>query len=135
MALLLTDVDLVASSECLKEGFLMHLEVEGSHNCQKCLDDLQLHLVVSLCDAVANALNDSVDKLAREAPVHVGLRLLHAILVDAVVLAISIEELVGDQFLNDVEDVLHKFRYLSVKAQLKDIEVLVGIVRSILLKL
>lgn len=55
--------------------------------------------------------------------------------IQAVVLAVSIEEFVGYQFLNDVEDVLHELGYLRVKAQLKDIEVLVGVVRSILLKL
>ena len=70
------------------------------------LDDLKLYLVISLGHTIADGFHYGIDQLAREAAIHVGGGFL-ILWVETIVLAIAIEELIGDQFLDNVEDVLH----------------------------
>jgi hypothetical protein len=112
----------------------VHFEVESGHYSKQGFDDLQLHLVISFGHAVADAFYNRVDKFSREAPIHVGLGSSAVIRVHTVILAVSIKEFVADQFLDYVQNVLHQLCDLCVKSQLQDIEVLVGIIRTIFLE-
>ena len=61
-------MDLIAGSECLQETLLMYLAIECGHHSQQSLsilitpnypylNDLKLHLIVSLSDTITNALH------------------------------------------------------------------------------
>lgn len=50
----------------------MYFKVEGGDDSEKDLDDLELHLVVSLGHTVADGFNDCIDEFAGQAPIHIG---------------------------------------------------------------
>jgi hypothetical protein len=111
----------------------MYFEVKSGDNRKENLDDLELHLIVTLRDAVANGFYNGINEHPGKAAVHIGCGSL-VIWVYTVVLSITVQEFVRNELLNDVQQTLHKLCNLSVQAKLKDIEILVGIIWSILLE-
>jgi len=70
------------------------------------LDHLQLNLVVPVFGAAANSLDDCVNKHTR--PFAIECSRLLAIFILAVVGAVSVEEVVGEELLDTVEELLHQ---------------------------
>ncbi len=69
-------MDLIACSECLQETLFMYLAIESGHHSQQSLsilitlnypylNDLKLHLIVSLSDTIANALHYGINESPR----------------------------------------------------------------------
>jgi hypothetical protein len=126
-------MNLVASPEGFKKRFLMYLKVEGGHYRKEDLNDLKLHLVVSFCHTITDRLNNGINQLPRESPIHIGRGSLF-VRVDAVVFAVSVQELIRNQLLDYIEDVLHDLGYLGIKCHLQNVEVLVSIIGSFFLQ-
>ena len=105
----------------------MDLAVKGGNNGQKHFDDLKLDLVVSFSDTRADGLHNGIDQLPGEPPV-VGGRLL-VLRIDAVVLTVPIQKLIGDELLDNVEDGLHELCYFGIQSHFEYVEVLIGIIR------
>ncbi len=99
-------MNLVAGSKCLEKAFLVYFEVEGRHYRKQNLDDLELYLVVPLAHTVADRFDYGVDKHPGQSPVHVGQRFL-ILRVDAIVISVSIQELIWYQLLNYVQETFH----------------------------
>jgi hypothetical protein len=84
----------------------MYFEVKSGNNREENLDDLELHLIVTLRDAVANGFYDGINEHPGKAAVHIGRGPL-VIRVYAVVLSITVKEFVRNELLNDVQKTLH----------------------------
>lgn len=106
-------MDRVLGLESFEERPFMHFAVDCDHNCQQSLDHLKLNLVVAFMRALANSLDNCVNQKAGQPTVLFGW--LCAFIVLAVVLTITIEELVGEQFLNAIEQKLHKARNFGLE--------------------
>lgn len=87
------------------------------------LDDFELDLVVTVFGAAANCLDDCIDQQARPLAVKSG-RLLPTFVL-AVVSAVSVKEVVAEQFLDPVKQLFDEARLLALNRHLKDVEVLV----------
>ena len=87
------------------------------------LNHFQLNLVITILRAATDCLHNGVDQLTRSFAV-LGRGSL-TLLILAVVLAITIQELVAEQFLNAVEKLLDKARQFGLDRHFKNEEVLV----------
>ena len=116
------DVYVIKRAHDLEEASLVDFSGAGSHYGQQCANHLQLDLLVPLCRAFADLVDDGVDQSPRERPV--ALRLLF-LGVQAIVGVVAIHETVGNKPLYVVQDLLSQTRHLRVQGQLKDAEVLV----------
>jgi len=101
----------------------MHFAVDCDHNCQQCFDHLELNLVVAFVRALADCFDDRVNQKAGQSTVL--FRWLCAFIVLAVVFTIAVEELVGEQFLNAIEQKFHKARNFGLEGKLENVKVLV----------
>ena len=88
------------------------------------LDHLKLDLVVPVVLTAADCFDNGVDEEAR--PLAVQSRRLLALLVETVVWAVPIEQIIAEELLNAVEQLLHQARQLALNRHLEDVEVFVG---------
>ena len=123
------DVNVIERAHDLEQASLVDLSGACCHYRQQCADHLQLDLLVPLCRALADLVDDGVDQPSRQRPV--ALRLLF-LGVEAVVRVVAIDESVGNKALDMVQDLFCQTRHLRVQGQLKDAEVLVGAQRLVI---
>jgi hypothetical protein len=103
----------------------MHFAVDRDYDCEQRLDHLQLDLVIAFVGALTDALHDCVYQQPRKPAVLLGR--LGVLGIGAIVLAVAIEELIGEQFLDSVKQELHQARNLGLKRQFEDVKVFVGV--------
>lgn len=84
---------------------------------------MELHLVIVLVGAIADGLDNCVDEKSRKSAI---LGVWHLIIrIEAVVFAIAVKELVGEQLLDAVEQILRQPGNLGLEPHLEHVEVLV----------